>query len=166
MTNKVVQFNDIGKVTFFPNKRSKNIKISVKPDKSVLVSFPYFVSNYEVATFVQKNAGWILKQQDKFELKRNHINEGDELTTKNHSVAFLKGSKNNVVHKGGIIKIFVPDFQLQESQVFIENVLTEIYRFEAKRILPPQLSRLAEIHGFKVNKITIRKLPSEKYLKN
>ena len=56
MTNKVVQLKQIGKITFSPNKRSKNIKISVKPDTSVLVSYPYFVSNYEVATFFQKNA--------------------------------------------------------------------------------------------------------------
>lgn len=156
MTNKVVHINDIGKVTFFPNKRSKNIKISVKPDKSVLVSFPYFVSNYEVANFVQKNSGWIRKQQDKFELKRNLYQKGDELKTKLHLVVFLKGTKNKVEHRGEVIKIFVRDFETHESQDFIEKVLTEVYRFEAKRILPPKLKMLAEIHGFKVNKITIR----------
>jgi predicted metal-dependent hydrolase len=156
MTNKVVQLKGIGKVTFSPNRRSKNIKVSVKPDKSVLVSFPYFVSNYEVATFVQKNSDWILKQQNKFDLKRNRIKEGDEIKTKLHTVVFLKAEKNKVEHKREAIKVFVPEFHSEESQIFIEKVLTEIYRFEAKRILPGKLGKLAETFGFYVNNITIR----------
>ncbi|MCG6188688.1 M48 family metallopeptidase [Maribellus maritimus] len=156
MTNKVVQINDIGKVTFYPNRRSKNIKISVKPDKSVLVSFPYFVSNYEVATFVQKNVGWIRRQQDKFELKKNRVKAGDEIKTKLHTVVFCEAEKNKVEHKSETIKIFVKDFDTEQAQLFIEKVLTEIYRFEAKRFLPERLRQLANIYKFNVNTITIR----------
>ena len=42
MTAKVVQFKQIGPVTFIKNRRSKNIKISVKPDQTVRVSFPFY----------------------------------------------------------------------------------------------------------------------------
>ncbi len=156
MTNKVVQINDIGKVTFYPNNRSKNIKISVKPDKSVLVSFPYFVSNYEVATFVQKNINWIRRQQNKFDERKVKIQEGSEIKTKLHLVSFFKGERNKVDHKGEYLKIFVKDFYADEAQIFIEKVLTEIYRYEAKRILPGKLKELAEIYKFNVNNITIR----------
>lgn len=156
MTNKVVQLKHVGKVTFSPNKRSKNIKISVKPDKSVLVSFPYFVSNYEVATFVQKNVDWIRRQQHKFERSKNRIDEGHEIKTKLHTVLFLKGEKNKVEHKGEVIKVFVCDFSSELAQIFIEKVVTEIYRYEARRILPERLRELALIHNFSVCKITIR----------
>ena len=156
MKNKVVQIKPVGKVTFYPNKRSKNIKISVKPDKSVLVSFPYFVSNYEVATFVQKNIEWITQQQQKFVRNRTYFKEGDSFATKLHEVSFYNGLKNHVSHRGEIVKIFVEDFDSDEGQKFIEKVLTEIYRFEAKRILPERIKKLAKVYGFSVGKITIR----------
>ena len=89
-------------------------------------------------------------------MKRIRIKEGDELKTKLHTVVFSIGEKNKVEHKKEIINIFIRDFKVEESQIFIERVLTEVYRFEAKRILPVKLRKLVEIHGFKVNNITIR----------
>lgn len=156
MKNKVVQIKPVGKITFYPNKRSKNIKISVKPDKSVLVSFPFFVSNYEVATFVQKNIDWIQQQQQKFETKKIRIKEADSFSTKLHKVSFYKDIRNHVEHRGEVIKIFVEDFNSDGGQDFIEKVLTEIYRLEAKQILPERLKNLAANYGFEVGKITIR----------
>ncbi len=156
MAKKVVRSSNIGEVTFFPNGRSKNIKISVRPDKSVLVSFPYFVTGHEASAFVEKNKEWIRLQQKKFEQKKNRVKEGDEIRTKLHTAIFLKGDKNNVEHKGGRVKISVPDFNSEQSQSFIERVLTEVYRFEAKRILPARLRQLAAVYGFKVNNVAIR----------
>jgi predicted metal-dependent hydrolase len=71
MPNKVVHFKSIGPVTFFRNRRSKNMKISVKPDKSVLISFPFFVSEKEIFSFLARNEAWIRKQQEKACAKKN-----------------------------------------------------------------------------------------------
>ena len=156
MSNKVVQLNRIGTVTFSRNKRSKNIKISVKPDKTVLVSFPFYVSGKEVAAFVQKNEGWIIKQQQKFDVRKKSINPGDEIHTKLHTIAFLKGEKNKVVSENTRINIFLNDFESDHAKAYIENVITETYRFEAQKLLPPRLKQLALQNGFSFNKITIR----------
>jgi predicted metal-dependent hydrolase len=156
MSNKVVQLNRIGTVTFSRNRRSKNIKISVKPDKTVLVSFPFFISGKEVVAFVQKNEEWIKLQQRKFESKKNRIEAGSEVQTKLHTVAFLNGEKNRVISEGNRINVFTTNFYSEEVQEYIENILTEIYRHEAKKILPPRLKLLATQHGFQYNKVTIR----------
>ena len=156
MSNKVVQLNRIGTVTFSRNNRSKNIKISVKPDKTVLVSFPFYVSGKEVVAFVQKNEAWIKLQQQKFESKKNRIEAGSEIQTKIHTLTFFQGEKNNIVSEGNQISVFVTDFFSEYNQVYIENALTEIYRYEAKKMLPLRLKQLADKNGFQYNKVTIR----------
>lgn len=156
MSNKVVQLNRVGTVTFSRNRRSKNIKISVKPDKTVLVSFPFYVSGKEALAFVQKNEDWITLQQQKFELRKNRIEAGSELKTKLHTLTFLQGEKNKIISEGYRISVFVTDFSSENNQEYIENVLTEIYRYEAKRLLPVRLKQLADKHEYKYNKVTIR----------
>jgi len=156
MTAKVVQFKQIGAVTFLKSRRSKNIKISVKPDQSVQVSFPFYASSAEVTSFLLKNVEWITSQQQKIQSRKNTIAEGDILQTKLHRIVFLKGAKNKTTVNYFDIEIVVSDLNAAESQKYIENVVTGIYRYEAKKILPPRLSELAQIHNFNFNKITIR----------
>ncbi len=156
MSGKVVHFKNIGVVTFSKNRRSKNIKISVKPDKSVLVSFPFYCSSKDVLSFVQNNEEWIWQQQRKMESRRNRIDKNSEIKTKLHQVIFVLGEKHNIETKKDVVRISVTDFNSDKSQDYIEDVLTQIYRFEAKKILPPRLQYLAEKHSFKHQKVTIR----------
>ncbi|MCF6356392.1 MAG: M48 family metallopeptidase [Draconibacterium sp.] len=156
MSGKVVQFKNIGIVTFSKNRRSKNIKISVKPDKSVLVSFPFYCSSEEVLAFVQNNEEWIWQQQRKMESRRSKIDINSEIKTKLHSVVFILGEDYNIETKNDVIRIIVPDLNSDKSHDYIENILIQIYRFEAKKILPGKLAELAEKHGFKYQRVTIR----------
>lgn len=156
MTTKVVQFEHIGKVTFRKNRRSKNIKISVKPDKSVNVSFPIYASSREVAAFVAKNEQWILLQQQKFDARKNVFQEGAVLKTKLYNIIFESAKEDSGKRVGNDITIKVADFNSQSSNLFIENTLTSIYRYEAKKILPPRLKELAEKHQFQYSRVTIR----------
>jgi len=155
MTAKVVQFTQIGPVTFIKNRRSKNIKISVKPDQSVHVSFPFYVSNSEVSQFVMKSISWITDQQQKFETRKSKIEEGQS-KTKLHTITILKGIQNKTTINFENIEIRLADLDSESSRSYLENVMVGIYRFEAKRILPPRINELALKHGFKFNKITIR----------
>ncbi len=156
MTTKVVQFEQIGKVTFRKNRRSKNIKISVKPDQSVHVSFPVYASAREVADFVEKNEQWILSQQQKFEIKKNIFDEGSVIKTRLYEITLIKGEINSGNRIGNNIILKIEDFKSVKSILFIENTLTSIYRFEAKKLLPQRLKELAEKFHFRYNKVTIR----------
>jgi predicted metal-dependent hydrolase len=155
MTAKVVQFKQIGPVNFIKNRRSKNIKIRVKPDRSVHVSFPFYVSIFEVSQFVNKNLGWITDQQQKFETKKSKIEAG-QIQTKLHSITVIEGSENKTKVNFNEIEIRLADFDSQSSRSYLENVMVGIYRFEAKKLLPPRINELAQKHGFQFNKITIR----------
>lgn len=156
MANKVVQLNRIGTVTFSKNRRSKNIKISVKPDKSVLVSYPFYVSNSEALNFVQNNKNWISEQQQKFSQKKTQFSEGSIIDTKLHKIIFYRAEKNHVKKEGKTISVFITDFKNSESEKLIDYVITEVYRIEAKVILPAKLHELALLYNFDYGKVTIR----------
>jgi hypothetical protein len=156
MSKKVVHFDRIGIVTFSKNKRSKNIKISVKPNKNVLVSFPFYVSAKEVSAFVLKNENWIKQQQEKFDSKKNRFDENSVIETRQHKIVFARGVVTKAELKANIVEITVKHFEDEQAQLLIENVLTEIYRLEAKNILPDRLKEIAVKNGFSYNKVTIR----------
>lgn len=156
MASQVVQLKHIGKVTFSQNQRSKNIKLSVKPDKSVLVSFPFFITPKEALAFVVKNEQWILKQQEKMQARLVSIKPGSEINTKLHKIQIIQGKDKDVKRNGNTITISVSDFTNEDSLAFIDENLIGIYRHEAKRLLPVRLSNLAIKHGFRYNKVTIR----------
>ncbi|NOR76212.1 MAG: DUF45 domain-containing protein [Draconibacterium sp.] len=156
MSDKVVQFKKIGIVTFSKNRRSKNIKISVKPDKSVLVSFPFYCSSKDVLAFVHNNEEWIWNQQRKIESRRNKIDINSEIKTKLHNVIFFLSDKYKIETTENTVRIYVTDFKSDKSQNYIKDVLVQIYRYEAKKILPLKLQDLAKKHGFQYQKVTIR----------
>ena len=155
MTAKVVQFQQIGPVTFIKNRRSKNIKISVKPDQTVRVSFPFYASSSEVSQFVMKNIGWITGQQQKFETKKSKIETG-QIQTRMHTITVLEGAANKTKINFTNIEISLADIDSESSRSYLENVLVGIYRYEAKKLLPPKLTELAQKHGFPFNRLTIR----------
>lgn len=156
MPNKVVHFESIGAVTFFRNRRSKSMKISIKPDKSVLVSYPSFVREEEVLHFLSKNETWITNHQAKMKDQWTDYKSGSELQTKLHFIHFRQGDKNHVKKNGSLIFVFVADFNSDESRRLIENVITEVYRFEARKLLPSRIAKLASTHGLTYNKLSIR----------
>jgi predicted metal-dependent hydrolase len=156
MPNKVVHFKSIGPVTFFRNRRSKNIKISVKPDKSVLISFPFFVSEREVLSFLTQNEAWIRKQQDKAVAQRKIYAVGEIIQTKQHSVELCSGKTEDVETIGKVVKVYSPDFGSETGRLFLEDILNQVYRYEARKLLPPRLKELAAIHGFRYQKVSIR----------
>ncbi|HDR52368.1 MAG TPA: M48 family peptidase [Mariniphaga anaerophila] len=156
MPNKVVHFKSIGPVTFFRNRRSKNIKISVKPDKSVLISFPFFVSEKEVLSFLTRNEAWIRQQQDKAVARRKIYEVGEIIQTKLHQVELCSGKTEDVETVGNVVKVYSADFNSEKARIFLEDILNQVYRYEARELLPPRLKELAQWYKFRFNKVSIR----------
>ncbi len=155
MTAKVVHFTQIGPVTFVKNRRSKNIKISVKPDQSVRVSFPFYVSGDEVARFVIKNLEWITNQQQKFEVRKSKIEPG-RFQTKLHAITLTEGDANKTTVNFQQIEIQLANLNDYGSINYLENVMVGIFRNEAKKLLPAKVAELAHKHGFQFGRVTIR----------
>jgi len=156
MPRQVVQLDHLGEVTFSRNGRSKNIKLSVKPDKSVLVSYPYHVSKKEVLQFVVKNEAWIRQQQAKMDRRKTKVGLNTVIETKLHKISFGLSDEKRVRKNKSEFVIELPDIELPESQAYIEDCLTAVYRYEAKVLLPQRLKELAGKNGFSYQRVSIR----------
>ena len=156
MATSVVYIKNIGEVTLFRNRRSKKIKISVKPDKSILVSFPVFVSGKEVLSFISKSESWIRKQRQNIGKKELFISEGSVLNTKFHKICFYKGDIDDVAVNGKTLDVTLKDFNSDQSRELADRLIIRVYRHEALNILPGRLKELSVKFGFSYNKVTVR----------
>lgn len=156
MAARIVLFKGIGEVTLFRNRRSRRVKISIKPDKKIFVSYPFYVSEKEVLSFIGQSEKWIQKQKQHLDIKQFVISEGLELNTKFHRICFYKGDIDNVEVKDKTLDVTLRDFDPERSRIVAERLITRIYRYEARTILPRRLSELAVKYGFSYNKIAIR----------
>lgn len=62
---KIVEYPEIGTVIFSKRKRNRNIRISIRSDRSVLVTFPSYVSYRKAGKFLKKNIEWVKSSQQK-----------------------------------------------------------------------------------------------------
>jgi len=132
------------------------MRLSVKPDKSVLVSYPGYVSPGDALKFVAKNSAWISRQQEKMNLRKTFISPGTELQTKLYKIRFSEGFQNKTWVQKEVIHVEIKNFNSDEAQEYITHLLTETYRMEAQKLLPQRLEKLAGKFGFRYNKISIR----------
>jgi predicted metal-dependent hydrolase len=157
MNQTVVHIEPVGAITISRNRRSRKLRMTVKPDKQVMVTIPFYTSFRDAILFAQKNTDWIIKQQKKLDTVSVKYTIGSNLQTKFHTITILKGfEKSKAVRIPGQVKVYVADDTLQENQDFIRSVLTEIYRIEAKLYLPPRISELAGRFGFRFSRIAVR----------
>jgi len=160
MPTKVVHLPDVGEIIFSQNQRSTRLKLSVKPNLAVQVSFPPYVSFQEATRFVMKQMNWIAVQQQKMKNRFIERSVNFPLKTRFHHVNIQPdGDKFSVKQKKFEITIFYPSALTPNDamvQSHIARVVDGVYRWEAKRYLPQRLQHLAVIHNLPFNKVTIR----------
>jgi predicted metal-dependent hydrolase len=157
MSGKVVHFKSIGTVTFFRNRRSKSIRVSVRPDQTVRVSYPLFVPEREVKKFLERHIAWVQQQQMKAKSRKKKLIDGMTIRTRFHTIRLEHGDVAGEVERSGKeISLCLNDYDSEESRAAIEALLTRIYRLEAKQLLPPRLAELSRQYGYNYNKISIR----------
>lgn len=160
MPVKVVQLPDVGIVTFSQNLRSRRMKLSVKPDQKILVSFPPNVSFSQAMQFTEKYKNWIIGQQQKFLKYAEKLTPEFPVTTRFHTVNIQPGGeKFSVKQKKFEITIYYPQNISLSDEVFkqfLSGVMDTIYNWEARHYLPKRLSHLAGIHKLPYNKVSIR----------
>jgi len=160
MPIKVVHVEQVGNVTFSQNSRSKSIRLSVRPGQKIRVSFPFHVSFREAARFTADHAEWIARQQEKIETNLPKFSDNSVIQTRFHQITFRRQAGKFAIRqvKNQIEFIYPESFDLNEPEVMLrfQKVMTGIYRWEAKKYLPPRLSEVASRYGFKYNKVSVR----------
>jgi len=161
MTTKIIDIDRIGDVTFTSNERSRRIRISLKSDGEIVVSFPPTVPMRDAVRFVESKVDWILKQKTKIKSRLTLFAPESCFKTRFHQLAITKGNTDKVYNRvgNGVIQIFIPDRVNHEQpkvQEFIKKTLIDVMRWEAKVYLPKRLKELADKHGFKYENVSIK----------
>lgn len=161
MSTKYINIEQVGRVTFIINDRSRRIRLSVKSDGEILVTLPSSVLYRDAIRFAESKTEWILKQQSKIQSSLTIFAPESCFKTKFHKLAITKGNTDRVYNRvgNGVIQIFIPEkvnHELPKIQDFIKSTLIDVMRWEAKVYLPKRLKELAEKHGFKYENVTIK----------
>jgi len=164
MPEKIIHVDHIGDVTFRKNKRSKNVSITIRPIKGIVVNLPFFLSYKFALNIVEKNRNWILKNLPKIEKIENKATVFTENTT------FKSLTRTYIIQKSNINKIKtkittdnviinIPeniDIKSPDIQKTIKIIIIKTLRIEAKEYLPKRTLELAQKHNFRFNKIFIK----------
>lgn len=154
MKNKrEIIYDDIGKVVFQKNRRSKSVKIKVKPDLAIAVSLPTYYSFKQAEHLLLKNKEWVITRLQAITTHSRKVDINSTISTKLHNIYIKSNEKEHYEVKDNNVYIFTDN---ADNQEYISNIVTEVYRYEAKQILPRRLKQLAQQHGFSYNKVSIR----------
>jgi len=160
---KVLRIQDL-EIKLKKSFKAKNISIKIKPFEGVLVTVPMLVSFKIAEDFVKTKIIWINKNLDKVQKQEQlhtFFSANNSFKTRSHLVNIISTelSKNTVHIENSNVKVLISkklSISSEENQIYIRNIILEIWRKEAKEYLPKRVEALAVDHDFNYQKLTIK----------
>lgn len=160
---KVLRIQDL-EIKLKKSFKAKNISIKIKPFEGVLVTVPKLVSFKIAEDFVKTKINWINKNLDKVQKQEQlhtFFSANNSFKTRSHLVNIISTelSKNTVHIENSNVKVLISkklSISSEENQIYIRNIILEIWRKEAKEYLPKRVEALAIDHDFNYQKLTIK----------
>lgn len=160
---KVLRIQDL-EIKLKKSFKAKNISIKIKPFEGVLVTLPMLVSFKIAEDFVKTKINWINKNLDKVQKQEQlhtFFSANNSFKTRSHLVNIISTelSKNTVHIENSNVKVLISkklSISSEENQIYIRNIILEIWRKEAKEYLPKRVEALAIDHDFNYQKLTIK----------
>ena len=132
---------------------SKNIKITLKDDCSILVTLPVFCTYKIARNFLIKN----FEKIKSFKINKKILTK--ELKTKFDTLKIIKSDVLKIQTLKNIVYFYYPsceDFNSDKIQEKLILAYKKALTIEAKNYLPERLNFLAQKCGYKYNKIAIK----------
>lgn len=149
---------ELGRVIIRLNPRAKSYSVKIK-NGEVYAVMPEYGSLEYLISIILKNKGKIKSILDS-QPKHSVINENSVIKTASFQVNIYRCERENFYMslKNGILNIACPnftDFNRNEIQEILNNMLISAMRHEAKRLLPQRALALARKFGFSFKQIKI-----------
>tara|TARA_B110000037_G_scaffold88811_1_gene105147 strand:+ start:404 stop:1114 length:711 start_codon:yes stop_codon:yes gene_type:complete len=164
---KVLRIQDL-EIKLKKSFKAKNISIKIKPFEGVLVTVPMLVSFKLAEDFVKTKIKWINKNLNKVQKQEQSytfFSANSSFKTRSHlvNITSTELSKNTVHIENTNVKVLISkklSISSEENQLYIRNIILEIWRKEAKEYLPKRVKALAIDHDFNYQKLTIKNTKS------
>ena len=162
---KIIEFSEIGKVSFIRKDSSRSLRITIRPFSGVRVTVPRFVTFESAGRFVENKKEWIKGHQARMDRYENRVTVFDEQTpfhTRDYTLEIGRHAKSTIqaILKNGLIRINYPqyaDVKDPRVQTVIRRAILHAWRIEANKYLPVWLDKLAKQHRLSYGRITFRK---------
>lgn len=159
------QLDEIGEISLNRSRRSRRISIAVKPSNQVVVTFPVAVPISKVKLFVKSKAHWIKESLEKNNQRLGFQPIASGYKTRYHQITTMPTDTDNITVKieGTNVVLNHPQELNTDTDGFKETlllVIAEIYRIEAKEILPHRLAVLSQQHNLPYNSYRIKNITS------
>ncbi|TAJ15148.1 M48 family peptidase [Marinilabiliaceae bacterium JC017] len=167
--DQVIDIPEIGKVTINISNRAKRIGIRLRPDKGITLVIPHEATLEAAIDFLHSKQEWIHRNMEKIEekaLKQTIFDEQTDFKIRSLSLKIEKQKRQNVhmqLHGDYLMVHYPDDIPVTDPQVqdAIRYGIEEVYRMEAKSILPVRLNWLAKQYGFTYKQVFIKNLKSK-----
>ena len=164
---KVLRIQDL-EIKLKKSFKAKNISIKIKPFEGVLVTVPMLVSFKLAEDFVKTKIKWINKNLNKVQKQEQSytfFSANSSFKTRSHlvNITSTELSKNTVHIENTNVKVLISkklSISSEENQLYIRNIILEIWRKEAKEYLPKRVKALAIDYDFNYQKLTIKNTKS------
>ena len=161
---RIVEYKDIGKVSFIRKSSVRNLKITIKPFREVQVTVPRFVSFESAGIFVEQKQHWIRKSQARLSKYRGGVtvfHENTVFKTHDHILEMGRHEKSTIrtIIRNGRIQVLFPQYADANDtriQAAARKAICAALRLEALRHLPDLTQKLAMAHGFQFRQVTLR----------
>lgn len=145
---KVLKIHDL-EIKLKKSFKAKNISIKIKPFEGVLVTVPMLVSFKLAEDFVKTKIKWINKNLNKVQKQEQSytfFSANNSFKTRSHliNITSTELSKNTVHIENTNVKVLISkklSISSEENQLYIRNIILEIWRKEAKEYLPRRVDR-------------------------
>lgn len=160
MAYKQFQVEDLGTITVYKRKHSRNMRLSIRPDGSVRLTIPSWTPYTTGLAFARSRREWIQSHAVPPSLP---LAEG-QLIGKAHRLHFVASSIpckiSSRVKQTEIIITIPPELQSRHPKVqqAATKAAIRALRAQAEQLLPIRLGELAEKHGFSYSSVSIRHL--------
>ena len=166
MKEKLITVDGIGTVKLVKNKRSTQLRITVKPSGEVRVSMPWYTTYESGLSFLLKRKEWVADTIEHYKThptRHNAFQPGVLFHTRNRTYELAVSERNDnrliISFPENRCVLEFPGNRSPEKpalQEAIINVLTEQLRKEAKIYLPKRTKELADKLHFRYNRVFIK----------
>lgn len=158
MPDRKIYIKEISKeVTLRRNTRIKRLSLKISPYSGVVLCVPFFVSEKRAVAFLLQNRAWLEKHLANEKYTNKEIPSQINLASCILDFKETEHNKPRIEHNKKDWVIYIPEkLNFEEKQKLKRELLIKILHIEAKRYLPSRVSELADNHGFKYGKISLR----------
>lgn len=153
----------IGSVKIRRGRHIRTMSVRLAPGRGVWINIPYGVSGRQAEKFLLEKREWIVQHMSRMKVYEKDTGVGlaigAEVKTKLHTLKIAEAVIEKPAYKieQELITLFIPkgtDYGAIEE--IVKKFLLEIYRMEARKLLPGRVKLLAEKYGFRYARLTFR----------